>query len=113
LREFLHILGVFRNDTGRIVDIRASRRGGVDYVHVLHVAPATIAGFAVEKGTVTATSVAGKTLAEGKIMPARLIDPYYDRQKKAYYYRITHSSIEPVLPQDAQGWGRGYTGGRD
>jgi hypothetical protein len=51
--------------------------------------------------------------AEAQMIPPRLIDPYYDRPAKAYYFRITDHSIDPVYPKNAIGWNKGYTLDRD
>ncbi len=113
LREFLPILGFFRNDTGRTINIRASQGSRGDYVYAQHFEPGTIACFAIGKGCLVATSLSGKHIVEGRLVPGRSNDVYYDRQKKAHYYQITPDGIKPVLPRNAKGWDSGYTGGRD
>ncbi len=58
----------------------------------------------IGRGTAFAKTMSGVTFAKGRMIPPRLIDPYYDRAMKLYYFRITDHAIEPVLPRDAVGW---------
>lgn len=108
LRQFLPILGFFRNDTSKTINIKTSWGAAS-----LRVRPGVIDCFAIQKGNAEATTLSGKPFARCDLIPPRAIDRYYDRQTKAYDYRITQNGIDPVLPNDAKGWKRGYTADRD
>jgi hypothetical protein len=112
LKQFLPILGFFRNETVKKINLRAYWRGH-DGTSSFGIPPGNIDCFAIEKGRVEATTVNDKTFAQCELIPPRLIDQFYDRQTKAYYFRISENRIEPVLPQNARGWNRGYMSGRD
>jgi hypothetical protein len=103
VREFIVILGFFKNDSGRT--IRFETKSGDESMMTEGVGPgAVIWAGKIGRGTAFAKTMNGVTFAKGDLIPRRLIDPYYDRGLKLYYFRITDHSIEPVLPRDAVGW---------
>ncbi len=103
VREFIPILGFFKNDSGRT--IRFETKFGNEAMSTEGVRSGEViwAG-RIDKGTAFAKTMSGVTFAQGEMIPPRLIDPYYDRAMKIYYFRITDHSIDPVLPRDATGW---------
>jgi hypothetical protein len=103
IRDFIPILGFFKNDSGRT--IRFETKFGNEAMSTEGVRPSEViwAG-KIDKGTAFAKTMSGVTFAKGEMIPPRLMDPYYDRAMKVYYFRITDRSIDPVLPRDAAGW---------
>ena len=103
VREFIPIIGFFKNDSGRT--IRFETKFGHEAMSTEGVRPGEViwAG-KIGRGTAFAKTMNGVTFAKGDMIPPRFIDPYYDRRLKLYYFRITDHAIEPVLPRDAVGW---------
>ena len=108
LKEFLCVIGFFKNDTPQSIDIQMSWGEAL-----LNLGPGEITSMAIRKGTTAALNRSGRRFAQCDLMSPQLGERYYDREIKAYYYRITKNSIEPVLPSDAKEWKRGYTYDRD
>jgi hypothetical protein len=46
----------------------------------------------------------GALIVQENVRPERN-SPYYDKENAAYFYRITDSKIERVLPSEAKSWG--------
>ena len=110
-RQFLPVLGYFRNDTSITVRLTAYRPSG-KYAET-GAGPGGITEIAIHKGKVVVSRLSGKPLAQCELTSPRGAGSYYDPQRKAYYFRITNTGIQPVLPQGARGWNLGYTGDRD
>jgi len=105
-KQFLPILVWFRNDSNREVelDVRSPPTGAW-----FTVAPQGTSSSAIEKGKATAIAKthAGKIIAQCVLTPPRF-EGFYDREKYAYYFRITNNTIEPVLPSEARKYWRFY-----
>jgi hypothetical protein len=109
-RQFLPIIGYFKNETSNTISINGSWRGGGVQSGA---GPGGIDCFAIGRGWVAVTVKSGKPIGRCDLMPPRLVDQYYDRQKKAYFFRITDRAVQPVLPPDAKSWNLGDTMDRD
>jgi hypothetical protein len=112
LREFIPILGFFRNDSGMTIKLETEFGNEGMFTDGIRSGQVIGAG-KIGKGTVIVKTMKDVVFAKAQMIPPRLFDPYYDRPAKAYYFRITNHSIEPVYPKDAIGWNKGYTGDRD
>jgi len=111
-REFIPIIGFFKNDSGMTIQLET--KFGNQGMFTKGIKPGEVESAGeIGKGTVVAKTMAGHVFAKAQMIPGRLFDSYYDRPAKAYYFRITNQSIEPVYPKDAIGWNKGYTLDRD
>lgn len=101
-KQFLPILAWFRNESDREVKMEVKYKNETAWFTV---EPHTINCTGIEKGKGTAVA---KTRSERPFAQCALTPPgsqgYYDRDKVAYYYRITTDKIEPVLPTEARHW---------
>jgi len=97
--------GVFRNETSRNVPLIlfAAREPLKNWKSLTVHAHATLR-VPVFNGVAIITSPSGEPISRCSLMPVERLHRYYDFQNRSYYYRITHTSIQPVLPQDARGW---------
>jgi len=97
-----YIHGVFRNDTSITIDLKLSSPSG--YAYKLNVLPGEVTGAAViTKGSITASTRAGKLLAKGNLVPANS-QRYFDAATRTYYYRIAPGNVELVSPTEAKAW---------
>jgi hypothetical protein len=110
--EFIPIIGFFKNDSGKTIEIETSFGSEGAYAPGIRAGSISCVG-KIGQGTIVAKTMKGVVFARGQLIPPRLSDPYYDRPMKSYYFRITSHAIEPVLPKDAIGWNKGYTYDRD
>jgi hypothetical protein len=106
-KEFLPILGYFRNETRYKLHIKITDADGYT---VSDIPPGKHSVFAIKKGAVLLTTPSGKLVAQSRLLPS---PRFYDVQKKIYYFRISNSGIESVVPQNAKGWTLSYAGDRD
>jgi hypothetical protein len=112
VREFIPILGFFKNDSG--MTIKLETWFGDEGMFTEGIRPsALICAGKIGRGTVIAKTMSDVVFAKGEMIPPRLFDPYYDRPWKCYYFRITNHSIDPVYPKDAIGWNKLYNVDRD
>ena len=100
LKESLTILAWFKNDSGREVNMEVKSGLGVAWFTI---APGKIAEVGIEKGNETATAKnrPKKPFAQCAVTPQGS-ERYLDRDKYAYYYRVTKNSVEPILPSEAK-----------
>lgn len=100
LKELLPVLVYLRNETGRDVELLL-KAGGLSQ------------GWTIPRGEVDESAIprdgwsAVASFARHPFLSSsirRLSGAYYDRERRAYYYRITLRSFEPVLPHDARSW---------
>lgn len=100
LKQFLAILAWFKNDSGREAKMEVKFGRETAWFTI---SPGRIGVNGIEKGTGTAIA---KTSSEKSFAECALTPPgserYFDRDKYAYYYRITKNTIEPVLPSEAK-----------
>jgi hypothetical protein len=105
LREFLSILGWFRNETSETVYIKILFRDGYTsfgvWPHTLGMESITDDVHKRSTAVVSRTRD-GNPIAKCDLMPRRSREQYYDAEKRAYYYRITPNKIEQVLPSEAR-----------
>ncbi len=108
LREFLPVVGFFRNNSSQEVRFKLYNGRGHVYAET-GAGPHGVTQIGVQKGTAVVTTLGGKKLATCSTMDSR----YFDDVKKGYYFRFTAGKMEPVFPHDAHAWHLGYLGDRD
>jgi hypothetical protein len=97
------IRGVFRNDTGRAIDIKFSAPSGAGYI--IDLPPGQVSKASViSKGVVTVSSRSGKLLVTGDLIPSSDSERYFDTKTRTYYYRITDGKIILVSSSEAEEW---------
>lgn len=112
IREMLPVIGFFRNDTNRTINLETKCGTGGGLTFGVQPGGVTCMG-EIKRGTAIASTTSDVPFATTQILLPRLFDPYYDRPRKAYYFRVSDRSIEPVLPRNAKNWDLGYLGERD
>jgi hypothetical protein len=100
LKEFISVGAWFHNETGELLYLHVTVRTG--YVST------AVAAYGVTETEFDSSSVAeirrtrfGKLLFSRKLQSRKT---YYDPNRKAYYFRITNSSIEPIPPEHTKQW---------
>jgi hypothetical protein len=98
------IYGVFRNDTGTAVNLRAPAPGGYTDVDLK---PGQVATFVIATGLAVVNDMAsGKMLFKTELNLRAAPKPYRDSGKKIFYYTITKGEIKMVPPDDGKRWKR-------
>jgi hypothetical protein len=103
LREFISPSAWFYNETDQLLYLHVSVRTG--YVST------AVAAHGLTQTEIDGSSEAevrrarfGKLLFSRKLLAGGLRQRFYDPNRKAYYFRVTASSIQPVAPQIAKRW---------
>jgi hypothetical protein len=97
------VYAVFRNETDKIVNLRAPAPGGYADVDLK---PGQVSTFVIAKGTAVVHVESGKAQSKTELMSSRIPKPYLISGKQTYYYKITKDKIEIVSAKDAQAWNR-------
>jgi hypothetical protein len=106
LKQFLTILAWFKNDSGREVNMEVNSALGTAWFAIPSGKVAET-GIKKGKGTATAKNRSNKSFARCTLTPAGS-ERYFDREKYAYYYRVTKNTIDAVLPSEAKRYWRLY-----
>jgi hypothetical protein len=100
----LNVSGVFWNDTPNIIHVRILSPDETSYEE-LSVAPHSVAKKAlVDNAPIVLFSSSGKRFAHLAPRPPDVTHKYFDGRNSTFYYRVTNSGIQLVLPVEGRTW---------
>lgn len=97
------ITGTFRNQTSTSVHVALRDTKAGKYAE-FELGPTGIDEVAIQGGSVEATDLAGKLVAQLKLLSPNANAYYYDPARHTYFYRISDGKIERVPPNEGKKW---------